>query len=403
VLIPVSGWMAERFGTRRVYLGALAIFTLASLGCALSTSLPMLVAMRVAQGVGGAMMVPVGRLAVLRSTNKSELVRAIAYLTWPALLAPVVAPAIGGALATYASWRWIFIVNIPLGIAAMVAARRLIPTGVAVSARPLDWKGLTAGAVGISALLIASESVRVEGVAWLRLTIASALAVLATAWAVRHLLRADHPLLDLTVLRVRTFASTASYGSLYRMVITAVPFLLPLMFQLSFGWTAFEAGLMVIALFVGNIAIKPTTTPLMRRFGIRTVLLANSALSVLCFGWLAVLVPGTPTWVIFVALLVSGALRSVGFTAYNTLAFADISGTQLTDANTLHATAQELFGGLGIALGAIAVTVATGFLADADTGRAYSWAFLLLGAVMCVMVLGAARLPKDAGSNVTGR
>lgn len=404
VLIPVSGWMADRFGVRRVFLTAIVVFTLASIGCALSPSLSILVVMRVLQGVGGAMMVPVGRLAVLRATTKAELVRAIAYLTWPALTAPVLAPAIGGALVTYASWRWIFLINVPLGIAGLVVGLRLV-RGVetTTAARPLDWRGLILTTVGIAALIISLDSVRADGTPWLAVAVGVVVAAVLLTFAVVHLRRTAHPLLDLTVLKVESFRNTATYGSFYRMLITAVPFLLPLMFQLRFGWSPFVSGLMVIALFAGNIAIKPTTTPLMRRFGIRTIIVADGVLSVLCFGAIALVGVGTPPVVIAVILVISGALRSVGFTAYNSLAFADVDGDRITHANTFNATAQELFSGFGIALGAIALTLSTGLVEGLGrpSGDAFSVSFAVLGILMIVVVIGGVVLPKNAGRAVT--
>jgi EmrB/QacA subfamily drug resistance transporter len=399
VLIPVSGWMADRFGTRRVFIAAIAVFTLASVGCAASVSLPMLVAMRVVQGVGGALMVPVGRLLVLRSSEKGDLVRAIAWLTWPALAAPVVAPILGGAVATVASWRWIFIVNIPLGIVGFLLSLRLIRGEGVSSPAPLDWRGLAVTGAGIAAALIALESIRVQGTNWLHVAVGSGVAVVLLAIAVWHLLRYRYPLIELRVLRVHTLRITASAGSLYRLVITAVPFLLPLQFQLAFGWTPLAAGLLVAVLFVGNIAIKPATTPLMRRWGIRQVLLVNGVLSVLCFGLLACLRADVPVALIACVLFVSGALRSVGFTAYNTLAFADVDPVDLTHANTLNAAVQELAAGLGIAVGALLLGMFTpGSHAE---GQAYSWTYLALGLLMMFTIVETLRLPKDAGALVT--
>ena len=399
VLIPVSGWMADRFGTRRVFIAAIAVFTLASVGCAASVSLPMLVAMRVVQGIGGALMVPVGRLLVLRSSEKDDLVRAIAWLTWPALAAPVVAPILGGAVATVASWRWIFIVNIPLGIIGFLLSLRLIHGEGVFSPAPLDWRGLTAMGGGIAAALIALESIRVEGTNWLRVAVGGGVAVVLLATAVWHLLRYRYPLIEMRVLRVRTLRITASAGSLYRLVITAVPFLLPLQFQLAFGWTPLAAGLLVAVLFAGNIAIKPATTPLMRRWGIRRVLLVNGVLSVFCFGLLACLSAGVPVALIAGVLFVSGALRSVGFTAYNTLAFSDVDPADLTHANTLNATVQELAAGLGIAVGALLLGMFTPV--SHAGGQAYSWTYLALGLVMMLTIVETLRLPKDAGAAVT--
>jgi EmrB/QacA subfamily drug resistance transporter len=392
VLIPASGWMADRFGIRRVFLAAIVVFTLASVGCALSTTLPMLVGMRVAQGVGGAMMVPVGRLAVLRYSAKSHLVRAIALLTWPALAAPVLAPALGGAIATLGSWRWIFVVNIPLGIIGFLLALKLIRGEPAPATRSLDWPGLVLLGGGIAAALLALENVRVSGTHWLLVGACAVGAVALLGGALWHLLRSGAPLVALRVLRVRTLRITVSAGSLYRMVITAVPFLLPLQFQLEFGWTPFAAGLMVAALFAGNLTIKPVTTPLMRRFGIRTVLLVNGVASVGCFALLAALRPGLPVAVVAAVLYLSGALRSIGFTAYNSLAFSDVDGDELTHANTLNASVQELAAGLGIAVAALMLSQLTSYPAT----------FLVLGALMAVTLIESLRLPRDAGAHVSG-
>ncbi len=392
VLIPASGWLADRFGTRRVFVGAIAVFTLASIGCAASTSLPMLVLMRVLQGVGGAMMVPVGRLAVLRQSGKADLVRAIALLTWPALTAPVLAPMLGGAIATLGSWRWIFVVNIPIGVLGIVLALKLVRGAPQPTTRSLDWPGLLALGSGIAAALIALEHIRVSGTDWGLVTAGGAAAVVLLAAAVWRLLTATAPLVQLRVLRVHTLRITVVAGSLYRLVITAVPFLLPLQFQLEFGWTPLAAGVMVAALFAGNLTIKPATTPLMRRFGIRTVLLVNGVASVACFGLLALLRPGLPVAVMAVVLYLSGALRSIGFTAYNSLAFSDVEGEELTHANTLNASVQELAAGLGVALAALLLSQVT----------SYSVTYLVLGALLALTLVATVRLPRRAGAHVSG-
>ncbi len=392
VLIPATGWMADRFGVRRVFLAAIVVFTLASAGCALSTSLPMLVAMRVAQGIGGAMMVPVGRLAVLRNSATTDRVRVIALLTWPALAAPVLAPVLGGAIATLGSWRWIFAVNIPLGIIGFALALKLVRGGPTDAVRRLDWPGMLLLGGGIAAALISLESIRVTGTDWVLVGACAAAAVVLLGLALWHLLRTSVPLIRLAVLRVRTLRITVTAGSLYRMVITAVPFLLPLKFVLEFGWTPLRAGLMVAVLFVGNLTVKPATTPLMRRFGIRTVLLVNGIASVACFGLLALITPGMPVLLIGVILYVSGALRSIGFTAYNTLAFADVEGDRLTHANTLNASVQELAAGLGIAVAALLVS----------QFASYSVTFLVLGALLAITLVESVRLPRRAAAHVTG-
>lgn len=392
VLIPATGWMADRFGVRKVFLTAIAVFTIASVACAASASLPMLVAARIVQGVGGAMMVPVGRLAILRATGKSELVRAIAFLTWPALTAPVIAVALGGGIATIGSWRWIFLINIPLGIIGFLLALKLIPDSAANSTRPLDRRGLLLLSVAISAALITVENIRLHGADWHVIGAGVPIATLLFGWAVVHLLRTDHPLIQLRVLRVRTLRITVSAGALYRAVVASVPFLLTLQFQLEFGWTPLHAGLMVAVLFVGNLVIKPATTPLMRRFGIKSLLLVNGVASIGCFALLALLHPGVPAAAIAAILFASGVARSIGFTTYNSLAFSDVGSDDIAHANTLNASVQELAGGFGIACTAMLL----------GTIGSYPITYMLLGAAMAVTMVETVRLPRNAGAHVSG-
>jgi EmrB/QacA subfamily drug resistance transporter len=398
VLIPISGWLTERFGARLIFSAAIVVFTLASIGCAAATSLPMLIGTRVLQGVGGAMMVPVGRLVVIRTTAKTDLVRAIAYLTWPALVAPLVAPALGGALSTYATWRWIFLINVPLGVVALILARRLVPDVRADDAGRLDWRGFLLVAVGIAALVVGLEGVAEPDPHWPVALGALATAALALSLTVGYLLRAARPLLDLRILRVRTYRVTALGGSIFRAVITAIPFLLPLLFQLGFGWSAAHAGLVVIALFAGNVGIKPVTTPLMRRFGMRAVMLGSMLASAACLAGIAFLSAGTPLALMIVLLTLSGIFRSIGFTTYNTVAFADVPDNRMTSANTLMSTVQELGGGLGVAVGALLVRLGTNLELDA-----FRFAFLALALLLVIPAAEAILLPRTAGNVVAGR
>jgi EmrB/QacA subfamily drug resistance transporter len=406
VLIPVSGWLADRFGARRVFAAAIVVFTVASAGCAAAPSLPVLTATRVLQGFGGAMMVPVGRLAVLRSTAKTDLIRAIAYLTWPALVAPVVAPALGGLLSTYASWRWIFLVNVPLGLVALVLAGRLVPD-VRSPVGPLDRRGFVLVTAGVAALVLGLESVGSGHPDAVLTTAGLGIAAVALTAAVRYLLRASRPLVDLRILGVPTYRVTALGGSCYRGVITSIPFLLPLLFQLGFGWTAAQAGLAVIALFAGNVGIKPATTPLMRRFGIRPVMLGAIVAGAACLVGMAFLTGSTPLPVLLALLAASGVARSIGFTAYNSVAFADVPAERMTSANTLFSTLQELGAGLGVAVGALLVRLgapvaeATGLGDGAD--QPFRVALVLLAVLLLVPLAEALRLPRTAGSVVTGR
>jgi EmrB/QacA subfamily drug resistance transporter len=406
VFIPISGWLADRFGARPVFMSAIALFTAASAGCALATSLPMLTTTRVLQGIGGAMMVPVGRLAVLRTTAKSDLIRAIAYLTWPALIAPVIAPGLGGILSTYASWRWIFIINVPLGLAGLVLSSRLVPDIRAEAHRQLDWRGFALTATGVSALVVALENIDVDAADWTVVVVGLTFSTIVLSSAVLYLLHTAEPLLDLRILAIPSFRVTAAGGTLFRLVITAVPFLLPLFFQLGFGWSAAQAGVVVVALFAGNVAIKPLTTPLMRRFGIKRVLLIALPASAVCLLLIAGLQTSTPLLLILSCLAVSGIFRSIGFSAYNSVAFADVTPDQMTHANTLMATLQELGGGLGVATGALLlrlgdpVSAMLGLPGGPETP--YRVAFVLLAVLMLVPLIDALLLPGSAGSQVTG-
>jgi EmrB/QacA subfamily drug resistance transporter len=407
VLIPISGWLTDRFGARRIFMTAVAIFTLASAACAAAVSLPMLTATRVLQGVGGALMVPVGRLVVLRTTAKSELIKAIAYLTWPALVAPVIAPALGGVLSTYASWRWIFLINVPLGLVGLVLAGRLVPDVRGPDASKLDWRGFGLTAVGVAALVVGIETIGSTDPDYAVANIALGVAGITLTAAVLYLLRVPRPLLDLRILRIATYRVTAFGGSVFRAVISAIPFLLPVFLQLGFGWSAAKAGLVVTSLFLGNIAVKPLTTPLMRRFGIRPVLLGAIIASAACLVGIALLEDRTPLPIVVALLALSGTVRSIGFSAYNSAAFADVEPERMTTANTLMSTLQELGAGLGVAVGALLVRVggpvaeATGLGSGAD--EAFRIAFLLLAAVLTVPAIEALRLSRTAGSAVTGR
>lgn len=407
VLIPISGWLADRFGARRVFILAITVFTLASAGCALAQNLPMLTGMRIAQGIGGAMMVPVGRLVVLRTTAKSELVTAIAYLTWPALAAPVIAPALGGLLSSYASWRWIFLINVPLGLVGILLARRLVPDVRADDPPVLDWRGFGLTAAGVAALVVGLESIGAATPDPVVVTVGLGVAAVALTAAVLYLLRTARPLLDLRILRIATYRVTALGGSAFRAVITAIPFLLALFFQIGFGWTAAQAGLVVIALFAGNIAIKPATTPLMRRFGIRTTMLGAIAASAACLVGIAFLERSTPLPIVLVLLLLSGIFRSIGFTAYNSVAFADVDQPRMSHANTLMSTVQELGAGLGVAVGALLVRlgepVAGAFGLGGGADQPFRVAFVLLAVILVLPVIEGLQLRRTAGDSVTGR
>ncbi|MTH46515.1 MFS transporter [Intestinirhabdus alba] len=407
VLIPASGWIADRFGARRIFTLALAIFTLASVLCGLSGNLMTFLAMRILQGVGGALMVPVGRLAVLRTTPKPQLITAIATLTWPALVAPIIGPPLGGFITSYANWRWIFFINVPLGLLAMALALRIIPDIKDNTRRPFDLPGFLSTSVAMVSLVYAMELMgaqRPQGWLIVGLLVPGALALL---FALRHFQRASHPMIRLEAMRVPTFRVTMYGGSLFRASISAVPFLLPLMFQVGFGMNAFQAGSLVLAVFVGNLTIKPATTPLIRWLGFKKLLLINGALNVLTLLACALLTPGTPVWAILLVLYLGGVFRSIQFTGVSTLAFADVPPEQMSYANTLFSTATQLAVGLGISLGAIGIRVGAAVSdwldISAIPGISFRLAFVVIALICLVGMVDTLRLTKSAGSAVSAK
>jgi EmrB/QacA subfamily drug resistance transporter len=399
VLIPLSGWITRRLGSRRVFLAAIAVFTLASVLCAISTSLTELVIMRVVQGIGGAMMVPVGRLAVLRVTERADLIRSIALLTWPALVAPVIAPLAGGIITTYATWHWIFLLNVPLGVVAFVAAVRLIPVEHREKPPPLDWIGLVLTCTGLGSLVFLGSLLAERDPGVLASVLVAILGVGLVGLAIRHLLRTRHPLLDLRALHIETFRLSHAGGSLFRLAVSAVPFLLPLLFQDVFGWTPVLSGALVLFVFVGNIAIKPATTPLLRRFGFRTVIVAASGGAAISMVLMAFLATATPLWLVVVLLAFSGVARSAGFTAYNTIAFADVERAGMTDANTLASTLQQVAAGFGVAVGAVALRLGDALSGGPGSG-AFAFAFGVLAVLTALATVEALLLSRAAGENI---
>lgn len=400
VFIPASGWLAERFGARRIFATAIALFTIASALCGMVQDVESFVAMRILQGMGGAMMVPVGRLVVLRATPKERLITAIATLTWPALVAPILGPPVGGFIVEHASWRWIFYLNLPIGVAAFAAVFLLIPAEPARRAKPFDVIGflLSGGVIVIAATLM--EAIGNQVLAWRTLGGLGLCGAVLTVTAIRHFRRAESPLLDFHTLRVPTFAVSILGGSLFRMAIGAVPFLLPLMFQTGFGYSAFHAGLLMIAVFAGNLAMKPATTWVLRRFGFRRVLIVNGLGNALSLGACALLTPSTPVTLILGLLFVGGMCRSMQFTALGTIAFADVAPVEMAAANTMFSTVMQLTMGLGVTCGALAARAGE-FLAGRGP-PAFQIAFIGIALVAIVGMIDSFRLPVNAGGSLAG-
>jgi len=358
ILIPAAGWLADRIGARRVFLWAIVVFTIGSLLCGLAQDLTQFVASRALQGVGGAFMVPVGQIIVLRLSHREQLVRTLSLLSWPALFAPVIGPTIGGFITTYFSWRWTFLINIPLGTICLALSAWLIPDDGHRNAVPLDWRGLVLCSLGLGALLAGLDGL-VHHSAELPVTLALIVGGAVTSvLAVLHLRRAENPLLDLTILRVRSFAlSTLSAGSYYRAAQNAMPFLLPLLFQLAFGMTAFQAGSLMIAYFAGGLAVRLVTTPVIERLGFRRTMVGAGVLSAAAVALCIPLSAATPLPLVVALLLFGGAARSMQYTALNVLSFIDVGPEQRSSASTLATMLMQITILLGVVIGSLSLSL----------------------------------------------
>ncbi len=400
VFIPASGWVTDRFGARTVFACAIVVFTLSSVLCAASGTLWQFTAARVLQGIGGAMMVPVGRLIVLRNTEKEHLVRMIAYLTWPALTAPVVGPPLGGLITTYSSWQWIFLLNVPLGLIGLVLALILIPNTRGAGTAAFDWSGFALTGLASFSLMYSLESIGRNRIDWFITGPLLGLSLGAGIYAVRHALRVAHPLLDLSPFRLPSFAITVSGGTLFRAAISAAPFLLPLMFQLAFGLNPLDSGLLLLAVFAGNLGMKPATNTVLARVGFRRTLIWNGVLAIATIFACGLLTATTPTVVIVAVLFVSGLSRSMEFTTINALSFCDLDQARMSGANTLFSMLQQMGNALGIAGGAILLRAAALTHPDAAavTVNDFHLAFWGIGLVGLAGVWHFRRLAPDVGA-----
>ena len=352
VFIPVSGWCADRYGARPVFQGAITIFILASVACASANSLEHLILARAFQGIGGAMMVPVGRLIVLRSVPKSGMVDALAYLSIPALMAPLIGPPIGGFVTTYFDWRWIFWINVPIGGVGLLLAQRYMPNVRSDAVRRMDWTGFALAGPGVAALIsgltLAGSDVIATEFAFALIAIGAVLCGLY----IRHALRVDDPLLNLRLLQLATFRTSIVGGGLFRLGIGAIPFLLPLMLQVGFGLTPFQSGMITFAGAFGALLMKIAARPILRRFGFRQVLTYNALVCAALLTLYALFTPETPHLLIAFVLVVASFFRSLQFTCLNAVAFSDVSEKAMSGATSLVGVAQQLFLSTGVAMAA---------------------------------------------------
>jgi EmrB/QacA subfamily drug resistance transporter len=404
IFIPASGWTADRFGARTVFRAAIGVFVIGSIGCALSSSLTDFVIARIVQGIGGAMMTPVARMVLVRSISKQQLVGAMVWVTTPALMGPVMGPPVGGFITTYASWHWIFIINVPIGLLGIVLATRYIENMRAEQHEPFDVLGMVFAGLGIAGLAF---GLSVAGLNFLPWTVVAALMVFGTIFLTAyfvHAKRTPNPALDLTLFRLPTFRASVLGGFLFRLGLGALPFLLPLMLQVGFGMTPFQSGLITFATALGAMSMKMATTAILRKLGFKTVLVANTVISAAFLAACAAFTAFTPALVMVVVLLVGGFFRSLQFTSINTIAYADVEPRRVSKATALVTVGQQLSVSAGVALGALAVETTVALRGHHEIMAAdFRPAFIVVALISAASALIFMRLPDDAGAELANR
>jgi EmrB/QacA subfamily drug resistance transporter len=404
VFIPASGWTADRFGARTVFAAAIAVFVLGSIGCAMANSLTDFVIARIVQGMGGAMMTPVGRLVLVRTIDRRALVKAMVWVTFPALIGPVMGPPVGGFITTYFSWHWIFLINVPIGLLGIVLVARYIENIKAEAHEPFDARGMVLAGLGVGGLAFGLSVLGLEYLPWPVVAALIGGGALATVAYVAHARRHPAPVLDLGLLRFATFRASVTGGFVFRVGVGALPFLLPLLLQVGFAFTPFQSGLITFSSALGAMTMKAAIAATLRRFGFRNVLTANALISSAFLAACAMFTPGTPIALMIAILLVGGFFRSLEFTSINTIAYAEIEPGLMGRATALASVAQQLSLSMGVAIGALAVDLTVQFKQQPTiTAADFPPAFILVALISALAAIPFWRLPPDAGAELADR
>ena len=404
IFIPASGWTADRFGARTVFTAAIAVFVVGSIGCAMSGSLTGFVIARIVQGMGGAMMTPVGRLVLVRSIPKRELISAMAWVTVPALVGPLIGPPVGGFITTYASWHWIFIINVPIGILGITLGASFIDDLRVQQHERFDVVGMILAGLGIAGLAFGFSVLGLNYLPWpIVVTLVAGGAIFTAAYLV-HARRTPNPALDLTLFRLPTFRASITGGFVFRVGIGALPFLLPLLLQVGFGMSPFQSGLITFSGAVGAMTMKIAAATILRRFGFRAVLVINALVSAAFLAACATFTRATPAATMIALLLVGGFFRSLQFTCINAIAYAEVETARMSRATALVSVAQQLAISAGVAFGALAVELTVELRGGGPLhAEDFPPAFLAVAAISAISVLIFMRLSPDAGAELADR
>jgi EmrB/QacA subfamily drug resistance transporter len=402
IFIPLSGWVADRFGAKRVFISAIVVFMAGSLFCAVADSVTSFVLARFLQGMGGSMTVPVGRAILLKSTKKSELVSAMAMFTVPGVIGPLVGPPVGGFITTFFHWKWIFLINLPIGLAGMVLSAIYLPRIEGEAPPPVDFIGFVLSGIAAAGLVFGLSVISLPALPPAFGAAAVAIGAVAFIFFIRHVRRHPHPVLDLGLLSIETFRTCVTSGTVFRIAMGALPFLLPLMLQLGFRLSAFQSGTITFIAAAGALFTKAVARRVFARFGFRRTLLVAAALSALGSGANAFFYPETPHIVMIVILFMAGFVRSFFFTGINVLGFADIERHQTGSATALNATIQQITGALGVAFAGIVLELHALASGETLSLQGFHVAFVAVAVLNLVAAIPIWRLPAHAGSAVSG-
>ena len=403
IFIPISGWMADRFGESAVFRAAILVFVVGSVLCGISGNVAELGAARLLQGIGGAMMVPVGRLVVLRMVPKAEYVKALAFMQIPAQIGPLLGPPVGGFITTYASWRWIFLINVPIGLLGFVMTAIFIENRRQGTPTPFDWIGFILTGVSLSCLMFGLEMASRNAVGVTAIIALLAVGVASLALALLHARRHTHALLDLALLRLPSFRINITAGSLYRLGIDGLPFLLPLLFQVGLGMTAFTSGLLIFASAAGSFTMRSMLSQILRRYGFRTALVVNGFFAAATLFSCVLLTPSMPFVLVFVLLLIGGFFRAFQFIGMSTLAYAEIDSRRMSSATSMASMCQQMCNGFGVGLAALSLNITLGLHGGGGLRISdFQVAFVMEGVLAVLSIPLLMRLPRDCGVELSG-